>query len=325
MHADVVVNHEFETCQADTGIRQLTEVECQMRVTDVHHDLRANGWQFATQNFGYFGFQNAVVDFAFVAFGARYGDERTVFEHLGRITTAHHRRYAQLARNDRGVTGTATTVGNNGGCALHHRLPVRVGHVSDQDIARLYAFHFGRIHDNAHRARTNFLTDGTTGSQHGDVIGIGFQSIALFGFTFGLAFHGFRTRLQDVDFAIATVFTPFDVHWAAVVLFDNHGIFGQLGDVFVRNGVAIARFERHIDGFHAAFFARLSELHFDEFGAHGATDHRGFALRQGGFEHVEFVGIDRALHHRFTQTVAGGDEYDLVKTRFGVHGEHDAR
>ena len=222
------------------------------------------------------------------------------------------------------MTGTATAIGDNCCGAFHHRFPVRVGHVRDQNVARLHPFHFGRIHDDAHRARTDFLADRATGGQYGDVVGIGFECIALFCFAFGLAFHGFRTRLQDVDFAIATVFTPFDVHWATVVFFDNHGVFGQFAYVFVADRVAVACFERHIHSFHATFFACLGEFHFDQFRAHGAADDRGFALRQGWLEYIKLVGIDRALHHRFTQTVAGGDEYDLVKAGLGVHGEHHA-
>ena len=40
--------------------------------------------------------------------------------------------------------------------------------------------------------------------------------------------------------------------------------------------------------------------------------------------HVELVGIDGALHHRFAQTVAGGDENGITETRFGIEGEHHA-
>ena len=80
MHADVVVNHEFETCQADTGIRQLTEAEmpkCGLPTFIMIFVPMAGNSPRKTSDTS--GFQNAVVDFAFVAFGARYGDERTVF------------------------------------------------------------------------------------------------------------------------------------------------------------------------------------------------------------------------------------------------------
>ncbi len=40
---------------------------------------------------------------------------------------------------------------------------------------------------------------------------------------------------------------------------------------------------------------------------------------------VEFVGINRTLHHGFTQAIRGGDKHHVVKTGFGIDGEHHAR
>ena len=41
--------------------------------------------------------------------------------------------------------------------------------------------------------------------------------------------------------------------------------------------------------------------------------------------HIKLVGVDRTLHHGFTQTVTGGDEHHLFKARLGVYGEYHAR
>jgi hypothetical protein len=65
------------------------------------------------------------------------------FSTIGRIAAANHRRHAQFTRDDRRVAGTAATVGDDRRRALHHRLPVRIGHVGHQHVARLHAFHFG--------------------------------------------------------------------------------------------------------------------------------------------------------------------------------------
>jgi hypothetical protein len=39
VHADVVVDDELQPRQADAGVGHLREVEGQLRVADVHHDL----------------------------------------------------------------------------------------------------------------------------------------------------------------------------------------------------------------------------------------------------------------------------------------------
>ena len=39
--------------------------------------------------------------------------------------------------------------------------------------------------------------------------------------------------------------------------------------------------------------------------------------------HIELVGVDGALHHRFAQAITGSDEHNFFKTGFGIDGEHD--
>ncbi len=38
---------------------------------------------------------------------------------------------------------------------------------------------------------------------------------------------------------------------------------------------------------------------------------------------VELIGIDRALHDRFTQAIRGGDEYNITEAGVRVEREHD--
>ena len=64
--------------------------------------------------------------------------------------------------------------------------------------------------------------------------------------------------------------------------------------------------------------------HLDGLAAKRTPQHRGAAGFQSGFVHVEFVRIDRALHHGLAQAVARGDEYHLAEAGFRVHGEHHA-
>lgn len=322
MHADVVVDDELEPRETDARVRQLREVERELRIADVHHDLDRNLRQFAALDFGHFGFEQAVVDLAFVAFRARHGDERAVLQHVRCVAAADHRRHAQLTRDDRRVAGAPAAVRHDGRCALHHRFPVRVGHVRDEHVARLHAFHLGRIVDHAHGARSDLLADRTARSHH---VRLPFQLEAHFGLARGLALHRFGTRLENEQLAVAAVLAPLDVHRTLIVLLDDDRVSRQLDHVFVRDREAVALLVRDIDGLHAARLARLRELHLDELGADGAADDRVLALFERGLENVELVRIDRALHDGLTEAVARRDEHRFLEAGFGVDREHHAR
>ena len=79
--------------------------------------------------------QEAGVDVAGITLRARDGDRAAVGQGPGRLAGADHRRDAQLARNDRRMTGPTTPVGHDRRRPFHDRLPVRVGHVGDQHLA----------------------------------------------------------------------------------------------------------------------------------------------------------------------------------------------
>ena len=71
MHADVVVDDELEPREADAGVRQLRELERELRVADVHHDLRPGMCGISPRcDLGHLGLEQAVVDVAGVALGA---------------------------------------------------------------------------------------------------------------------------------------------------------------------------------------------------------------------------------------------------------------
>ena len=225
------------------------------------------------------------------------------------------------------MTGASTTIGHNRRRAFHHRLPVRIGHVGHENIACLYALHFGWVVNHAHRACTNFLPNRAACGQHGDVGAFGFQSETLLGFArkFRLAFHRLRAGLQDIQFAVHAIFAPLNVHSTTIMRLDNHRIARQFTHILIVERVAIAHFQRHIHRFHTPFFTRLREFHLDEFATHRAANDGGLALFERGFEHIKLIGIDRTLHHGFAQTITRGDEHHLVKTTFSVHRKHHAR
>lgn len=146
--------------------------------------------------------QFAFEDVTGVAFGAGHGHALAILQQLGGVAATDHGRNAQLASNDRRVAGTPATVGNDGAGALHHRFPVRVGHVGDQHVARLDLVHLGNVFDDPHLAGADALADGATFYQHGAGF---FQQVTFHDVGLGAAFHGFRTRLHDVQLAVVTV------------------------------------------------------------------------------------------------------------------------
>ena len=63
--------------------------------------------------------------------------------------------------------------------------------------------------------------------------------------------------------------------------------------------------------------------HLRRLGTEIATDDRPLAGAQCGLVDIDFVGIDRALHHHFAESPGCGDEHDIPESRLGVEREHD--
>ena len=170
------------------------------------------------------------------------------------MATADHRRNTQLASNDGGMAGSPTSVGDDRCGALHDRLPIRVGHVGHQHIARLHLVHVGNVVDDPHRTSADLLTDRP--ALHNDRA-LALELVAVLGLAGRLALDCFGAGLQDIKFAINAVFAPLDVHRAAVVLLNHQRLRRQRFHVGVAERVAVAHFGRYVDGFHQFAALRL--------------------------------------------------------------------
>ena len=269
-------------------------------------------------------FKEAFVDVARIAFGA--GDRHLVAfdEAFGGVAAADDGGNAEFTRDDGGVAGAAAAVRDDGRGLLHHRFPVRVGHVRDEDVARLDAVHFGGGFDDAHRTLTDLLTDGAALNEEA---ALALQRVAqLHVGALLLGLHGFGTGLQDVDLAVDAVLAPFDVHRTSVVLFNDAGELGEFDHVFVGDREAAAGVGVDFDFAHrTARSARRVEFHLEELAAERLADDRILARFKHGLVHVEFVGVDGALHDHFAEAVGSRDEDHLIEARFGVEREHHAR
>ena len=304
VHTDIVVDDELEPGQPDATVGQLAEIEGQLRVANVHHDLHGNVWHGAALHLLHFGLEQAVVDETGVALGATHRHQHAVLQTLGCVSTADHRWNAQFPRDDGGVAGAPAPVGDDGRGAFHHRLPIRVCHVGDQNIATLHCVHVADVVYDAHRSGPDLLADGTALHQHGS---LALELVAVFGPSLGLALDGLRPRLQDVQATVQAVLTPFDVHGAAIVLLDDQRVTRQGLYVFITQGVPVAQFSGHVGGahqlatLHPFFFGR--ELHLQQLGAEIAPDDGAFAGTQHRLVHIKLVRIHRPLHHRLAQPV----------------------
>ena len=323
MDADHVVDDELETRETHPLVGDLCELEGELGVAHVHHDLDWNLGQIAHVGGDDLELQLAAVHIAGVAFGAGHGDRFTLMQDIGRIAATHDRRNAQLARDDGSVAGAPATVGDDGGGTLHHRLPVGIGHVGDEHVARLHAVHLGSVTDHAHHAGTDLLADGTPVG-HG--LAVLLETVLFHHQTGVLTLHGLRTRLQDVELAVVAILAPLDVHRAAVVLLDDDRVAGELEHILVAERETVAVSLGHVDGAHGlARHSLVGEDHLDQLGAQVAADDRRFAQRQRGLVYVELVRVDRALHHGLAQTERGGDEHHLIEAGLGIDREHHPR
>ncbi len=221
MDADHVVDDELQARQADAAVGDLRELEGELRVAHVHHDLHRDLGQVAHVGGDDLELQLAAVHVAGVALGAGHGDRLALVQHVGGVAAADDGRDAQLARDDRGVAGAAAAVGDDGAGALHHRLPVGVGHVGDEDVAGLHAVHLGGVAHDADHAGTDLLADRAA---VGERLAVLLEAVLLHHQAGVLALHRLGARLQDVELAVDAVLAPLDVHRAAVVLLDDHRV-----------------------------------------------------------------------------------------------------
>ena len=244
---------------------------------------------------------------------------------LGGVTTTDNRWNAQFARNDGRMASAAAPVGHDGSGTLHDRLPVGVCHVGDQHIAGLHLVHVFQAVDDAHRAGSDLLPDGPALRLDRTTA---FERVTQFRRITGLAFHGLRAGLQNVEATVLPVFTPLDIHGAAVMRLNHQGVAGQLQHVRIAQRVTVAHFRRHIAGFDQftarRLFRRVGKFHLQQFRAQIAANDGREPGTQGGLVHIELVRIHRTLHHHFAQTVAGGDEHHVIKARLRIQGEHHA-
>ena len=197
---------------------------------------------------------------AFVTLRTRNCHHHAVLQMLSGIATTDYCRNTQLTSNNRSVTSTTTAIGNNCSSAFHYRLPVRVCHISNQYVTGLNAIHFAWVPNNTDGTCANLLTNGTTFSQY---LRATLELVAHLYLASSLTLDCLWTSLQDINAAILTVFTPLNIHWTAIVFFDDDCIFSQLSNISIFQRKAVAFFWGDINGLHFLSRTCWSKLHLN--------------------------------------------------------------
>ena len=133
--------------EADAAVRNAGKVEGAVGIANVHHYFDRQWRQSVEFDLLLIEVEHAVVDESGVTFGTGDRDGLALGDYAGRVSAADHRRNAEFAGDDGGMTGAPAAVGDDRRGAFHHRLPVRIGHVGDQHVARLHARHLRGIGD----------------------------------------------------------------------------------------------------------------------------------------------------------------------------------
>ena len=113
-------------------------------IADVHHDLGRRRRHPVERDVDDLDVEEPGVDMAGVALAHETVTCAPSVEHARRVAAADDRRDAELARDDRRVARAAAAIGDDRRGALHHGLPVGIGHVGDQHVACLHAIHLRR-------------------------------------------------------------------------------------------------------------------------------------------------------------------------------------
>src|SRR5690606_9358316 len=222
-----------------------------------------------------------------------------------------------------GVTGTAATVGDNRRGTRHDRFPVRVGHVGNQYVARLYALHILDVGDDAHHAGADTLPDGTALDQHLGTLLL--EQVTLHHGHVGTALHRLRARLDDIQLAVVAIQRPLDIHRRTVVLLDGDRLARQLFDLLVSDTEAQAIGLLNGHGLHRTTGgSRLAIHHLLQLGAKRAAQDRRLLVEQRLLVNVELVRVYRTLHDHLAEAVGCSDKAHVTETGLGIQREHHA-
>ena len=165
MDADVVRDDELRPRQPDAGVRDRRQRERPAWIAHDEHDARAGLGQRGRVEALDVERQRFRIDVPFGAFGTADGDRIPGSHCSRRRSGADDARQPELARHDRRVRGSAALIGDDGGHATHHGLPVGIGALGDEDFARLHLAQQRHVANDAGTADADLLADRLSGGE----------------------------------------------------------------------------------------------------------------------------------------------------------------
>ncbi len=137
MYPDVRVDDKLLPGKSHAVIWDLTILEGVFRYSHIHHDLCSCPRNLFNVKLFHLKLQETLVDISGLPFCATDCNILSGGELFGSILSSYKTRNAELARYDRSVAGAPPFVSDDGCCYFHDRLPVRVGHGSNEHFALL--------------------------------------------------------------------------------------------------------------------------------------------------------------------------------------------
>jgi hypothetical protein len=322
----VRADDELEPRQPDAVVGKERQREGLGRVGDVHHHARAGARQVGEIGPLDADRQVPAIHETGFAFRARHGDGLTGGDRRRAGRGADDRGDAQFPAHDGRVARAPAAVRDDGRSPPHHGLPVRVGHLRDQDFALPELLEIRGRADDARGALADLLADAAARRQH---VALRVEEEPLQDERIAPRLHGLGPRLHEEELPAAAVLGPLDVHrrvrpaQGRVVRLHEHRPPRQRQDVVVgeHEPLAVRPGDRHAARLAgpALLVDQLELLRAEPLLEDGAE-----ALRQGRLEHVVFVRVHRALHDAFAEPVSGVDQHGIREAGLRVDREHDA-
>ena len=323
---DPARDHELDSQQSDPGRGELRQ---RKGVVGIRHVQQQ--WNRRTGCGGRVDLlpgelHRALVDPALVPLRARDGHHLAGGQRGSGPAGADDAGNPQLSRHDGGMAGAATLIGHYRRDPLEDRLPVRVGHAGDQDLAGLDLGELVRPVHQADRAGADALAHALARQQHapGSLAAEQLEPGAGLG-----GVHRLRAGLDDEQLAALAVLGPFDVHRcgpagrAGVVFLDRQGPAGQSDQLVVRQHEAAPVRVRHPHLPHRA----QAPLRIDQFHRLGAalTPQNGAEPRaQGRLVQPELVRHHPSLYQALRNPPSAGDQHHVPEATLGIEREDHA-
>ncbi|OPY87535.1 MAG: hypothetical protein A4E72_01463 [Syntrophus sp. PtaU1.Bin208] len=224
------------------------------------------------------------------------------------------------------MTGSSTFIGYNGCGDLHHRFPVGIRHIGNQDFTFFEILDILDGFNDVDLSRSDFRSDACARDNGGTRFkkDVTFQNACIL-----LRFYSFRPGLQDEQISGDPVLAPLNVHGLVIarllriMILDNGRPARQSENFLFRNAEALPFF-RYGGNDLRRFIAAGGVNHLDFFGSELFLKDGSESLLQSRLENIKFIRIDDSLNDRLSQSVGSRYKNGILESRFRVNGENNA-